>query len=340
MRIAEIAPPWIEVPPEGYGGIELVVSLLADGLQARGHSVTLFAADGSRSRAEVVSPLPPTGTEAIGDPWSEVYHTLVAHLRADEFDLVHDHTFMGSALAVMRDGGAPVVHTLHGPWVERARSYYALVHQHLQLVAISESQRRGNSAVRYAATIANGIDVGRCPLNDKRREDFLVYIGRSNPDKAPEQAVALAHKAGLPIKLVVKRAQPAEQEHWKAHVEPLLDGSEEVLEEVDHEAKLDLLQRGRAFVFPIRWQEPFGLVMVEAMACVMPIIATPRGAATEIVTDGETGFLREDLDSLAAAIGRSDQISPHACRARVERHFSAEAMVNAYEYLFKELTAG
>jgi len=339
MKIAQIAPPWIEVPPEGYGGIELVVSLLADGLEQRGHNVTLFAAAGSRSRAEVVSPLAPTGTEAIGDQWAETYHALFAHLSADEFDIIHDHTFMGSALATMRDGSPPVVHTLHGPWVDQARLYYDLLDEHIHLVAISGSQRQGNGGIRYAATIPNGIDLDQYPLADDEREEFLVYIGRSNSDKAPDLAVELAHKCGLPIKLIVKRAEAAEQEHWEQHVEPLLDGSEEVLDEVDHQRKVDLLQRGRAFVFPIRWQEPFGLVMIEAMACGMPVVATPRGAAAEIVTDGETGFLHEDLDGLAAAIGRCSEISPHACRARVERQFSAEAMVTAYERLFEAITA-
>jgi glycosyltransferase involved in cell wall biosynthesis len=339
MRIAEVAPPWIAVPPEGYGGIELVVDLLASGLRERGHDVALFAPEGSSSKAEVISPLPPAGAASIGDRWYEAYHTLLAHLHAGEFDIVHDHTFLGPALAVMRNGDPPVVHTLHGPWDERARMYYELVHNQVHLVAISESQRRANTSVRYATVIPNGIDLGRYPLGEGTREDFLVYIGRANPDKAPELAVQLAHRAGLPLKLVVKRSEPAEQEHWKQAVEPLLDGSEEILEEVDHDAKIDLLQRGRAFIFPIQWEEPFGLVMIEALASGMPVVATPRGAATEIVVDGETGFLCDNLDQLAAAIGRIERISPHACRAWVQQEFSAERMVAAYEELFDAITA-
>jgi glycosyltransferase involved in cell wall biosynthesis len=337
MKIAEIAPPWIALPPTGYGGIELVVSLLASGLQERGHSVSLFAADGSHSEADVISPLPPAGTELIGDPWFEAYHAVVAHLRADEFDIVHDHTFLGPALAAMRDGVPPVVHTLHGPWDERARGYYDLVHDGTHLVAISSSQRAANGSVRYAATIPNGIDVDQYPLGEGPRDDFLVYIGRSNADKAPERAVEVAHRSGRPIKLIVKRAEPAEQEHWERHVEPRLDGTEEILDDVDHETKVDLLQRGHAFVFPIQWEEPFGLVMIEAMACGMPVVAAPRGAASEIVVDGETGYLREDLDEIADAVAKADQISPQACRGRVEEHFSAEAMVSRYDDLFKRI---
>jgi glycosyltransferase involved in cell wall biosynthesis len=276
MRIAQIAPPWFEVPPAGYGGIELVVDVLARGLQARGHEVTLFAPEGSRSDADVVSPLPAAGPRRIGDPWFELYHTLSAFLRADEFDLVHDHTFLGPALATVNGHRQPVVHTLHGPWGGRARVFYELVHEHVHLVAISRAQRRANGEVRYAATVPNGIELQRYPLASGPREDFLVYIGRSNRDKAPELAVELAHRAGLPIKLVVKRSEDAEREHWRREVEPQLDGSEEVLGEVGHEEKVELLRRGRAFVFPIRWEEPFGLVMIEAMACGMPVLATPR----------------------------------------------------------------
>lgn len=337
MRIAEIAPPWIEVPPEGYGGIELVVDLLARGFQARGHEVTLFAPEGSRSPAEVVSPLPPPGSAAIGDPWHEAYHSISAYQRADEFDLIHDHTFLGPALAQMRDGRPTTVHTLHGPWEDESRAYYALLDGRIQFVAISETQRRANPDVRYAATIPNGIDLSRYSLDEDAREDFLVYIGRANAEKAPEAAIELAHRARLPLKLVVKHAEPAEQRYWEEEVLPRLSDDDEPLDEIGHEEKVDLLQRGRAFIFPIRWDEPFGLVMVEALACGMPVIATSCGAATEIVADGVTGFLRPDLDDLVACIERAGDISPRACRDRVEQHFSAETMIDRYLDLFDAL---
>ena len=340
MRIAEIAPPWIEVPPQGYGGIELVVDLLTTGLHARGHDVTLFAPEGSLSDADVVSPLPAAGASSIGDPWFEAYHVLVAYRAVEQFDLVHDHTFLGPALAATLRDGPPVVHTLHGPWEGRARSYYQLLHDQIHLVAISATQRSANSSVHYAGTIPNGIDLRSYPLGEGRREDFLVYIGRSNADKAPELAVELAHRANLPLKLVVKCNEDAEREHWKREVEPRLNGSEEVLAEISHDEKVDLLQRGRAFVFPIRWDEPFGLVMVEAMACGMPVLATPRGAARDLVVDGETGFLRDDLDELAAMTAAVDDIRPQDCRAHVERHFSADAMATAYEELFERVRMG
>lgn len=337
MRIAEVAPPWISVPPEGYGGIELIVDLLAGGLQARGHEVTLFAAAGSQSPAEVVSPLPAPGTAAIGDSWHEVYHSLSVYQRADEFDVVHDHTFSGPALAGMRDGELTSVHTLHGPWDLRARAYYELLHERTHLVAISETQRAANPDVRYAATIPHGIDLARYPLFEGTRDDYLAYIGRANRDKAPELAVELAHRAGLPIKLVVKRAEPVEQQYWEEYVLPRLGDDDEALEEISHDEKVALLQRARAFLFPIRWAEPFGLVMIEALACGTPVVATPRGAATEIVEDGICGYLRAELDDLAESLRTVGELAPRACRARVEEHFSAEAMVDAYARLFTRL---
>jgi glycosyltransferase involved in cell wall biosynthesis len=338
MRIAQVAPPWIVVPPEGYGGIELIVDLLARGLQARGHDVTLFAAQGSRSPAKVISPLPAPGAAAIGDPWHEAYHSLSAYQHADEFDLIHDHTFLGPALAQMRDGELTTVHTLHGPWEPRSRAYYELLHERTHLVAISETQRRANPDIRYAATIPNGIDVDLYPLYEGERDDYLVYIGRANHDKAPELAVELAHRAGLPLKLVVKRAEAAEQHYWDEYVLPRLGPEDEPLEEITHEEKVNLLQHGRAFVFPIRWAEPFGLVMIEALACGMPVVATPRGAATDIVEDGVSGYLRPDLDSLVECVEKVEHLSPHACRSRVERCFSAETMVERYERMFRALT--
>jgi glycosyltransferase involved in cell wall biosynthesis len=194
MRIAEIAPPWIPVPPKGYGGIELVVDLLAQGFEAHGHDVTLFAPEGSRSAAEVVSPLPAAGSDSIGDRWHEAYHSVSAYQHADDFELIHDHTFLGPALARC-DGGPITVHTLHGPWDDESRAYYGLLDDRVHFVAISETQRRANQDVRYAATIPNGIDVGRYPLHEGERDDFLVYIGRANAEKAPEVAVEVAHRA-------------------------------------------------------------------------------------------------------------------------------------------------
>jgi glycosyltransferase involved in cell wall biosynthesis len=339
VRIAEIAPPWYPVPPTGYGGIELVVGLLADGLVARGHDVTMFASGGSQSKAELVSPLIDAPDPALlGNTWFETFHGLSSYLDAGRFDVVHDHSgIVGPALGALLGGRPPVVHTLHGPWTEPARRLYGLLEGRVHLVAISEAQRTECPELAYAGVVHNGVDLAAYPFTEDK-DDFLVYIGRSNPDKGPADAVELAKRVGLPLAMIVKKTEPAEQVYWNDVVAPRLTDDVEVLEQVPHEVKTDLLGRARALVFPIRWSEPFGLVMVEAMACGTPVVASPFGAAMELVEEGVTGYLRESVDDLVDAVGRVGSCSPAACRERVARYFSADAMVDGYERLFERIT--
>jgi len=336
MRIAEIAPVWFSVPPQGYGGIELVVALMADGLVARGHDVTLFASGGSQTSATLVSPMAePPDPALLGNVWFDAYHSLAAFLHADEFDVIHDHSgIIGPALGAMLADGPPVVHTLHGPWTEPARRFYELLHERIELVAISESQRAGHDGIRYAGTVYNGIDVARYPFVEQK-DDVLVYLGRANPDKGPALAVEIAKRAGLPMVMMVKKSEPFERDYWDNVVAPHLTDDIEVVENVPHAEKVAMLGRAKAMVFPIRWSEPFGLVMIEAMACGTPVLTSPLGAAPELVAEGETGFLRESIDDLVDCVGRAGEISPAACRERVEQRFSADAMVDGYLEVFE-----
>lgn len=339
MRIAEVAPPYLPVPPEGYGGIELVVALLADGLVARGHDVTLFASPKSKTAAKLVSPVKePLGPSDLGEDQYDMLQALRVYLRAEDFDIVHDHTAHGPALAPLVDEGPPVVHTLHGPWTDAARAYFGSLQHDVELVAISETQRADNPDVRYAGVVPNGIDVDRYPLREDK-EDRLAFMGRCNPEKGPELAVDIARRAGLPLTMVVKRAEPDEQRHWEDVVVPCLRGDEEVIEAVDHDAKVDLFGRARGVLMPVQWHEPFGLVMAEAMACGTPVIAQPLGAAREVVADGVTGFLREGVEAMAEAVAHVGELSPAACRERVVTHFSADAMVTGYERIFERTLA-
>ena len=338
MRIAQIAPVWFAVPPAGYGGIELVVSEIADGLAERGVDVTLFASGGSSSRGTVVSPLAePPPPELLGNVWYDAYHTLSAYLRAHEFDLIHDHSgIIGPALGAVLDGTPPVVHTLHGPWTEQAKQYYSLIDQRVHLVAISEAQRADHLGVRYAAVVHNGIDLSAYPLREDK-EDFLLFVGRSNPDKGPALAIEIAKRCGLPLKMIVKKHEPLEREYGDRVVVPQLRGDEEILESVPHEVKVDLMGRARATIFPIQWSEPFGLVMIEAMACGSPVIGSGMGAAPEVVVDGVTGFLRDTIDEMTACVGKVDELSPSECRRVVEERFSARVMVDRYEALYHQI---
>jgi glycosyltransferase involved in cell wall biosynthesis len=340
MKIALVAPPYLPVPPRGYGGIELVVALLADGLVDRGHDVTLFASPESQTAARLVSPVSqPLGPAALGQAEYDLVQAVAVYLRAGEFDVVHDHTAHGPALAALLADGPPVVHTLHGPWTDAARAYYGRLQDHVHLVAISEAQRDDNPDVAYAGVVPNGIDLSKYPLVE-HKEDRLAFMGRCNPDKGPALAVDVARRAGLPLTMVTKRAEPAEQRYWDDVVAPRLTGTEEIHEAMDHDAKVDLFGRARGLLMPVQWEEPFGLVMAEAMACGTPVVAQPCGAAREVVVDGETGFLRDGVEAMTEAVGQLGALSPRACRDHVAGRFSAEAMVTGYEAVFEAAVAG
>jgi glycosyltransferase involved in cell wall biosynthesis len=343
MRIAVIAPPWFPVPPSGYGGIELVVGLLVDGLVDAGHDVTLFASGGSKTKAALVSPMqePPDPAE-LGNLWYDAFHAVTSYSQIADgsFDLVHDNAaVVGPACAAMLGGHPPVVHTLHGPWTPQTRVFYRGVAEHLRLVAISDAQRADNPSVHYEGTVHNGIDLGAYEYCEDK-DDFLVYIGRANPDKGPAEAISIARRAGLPLHMILKRSEAPEREYFEREIQPLFASDIELYENVSHDVKVEILGRARAMVFPIRWPEPFGLVMVEAMACGTPVVTTNWGAAPEIVDDGVTGFRCDGEDDLVDAIDKVRTLAPADCRRRVERHFSVRSMVRGYEEIFARIAGG
>ncbi|MFN2545247.1 MAG: glycosyltransferase family 4 protein [Actinomycetota bacterium] len=342
MRIAEVAPPWLAVPPTGYGGIEWVIALLADGLVDRGHDVTLFATGDSRTRArlEYVFEQAP-GPVFINSAWHDTMQTLLAFADLDRFDVFHVHS-PWSTLAAGVVSGRPMVHTLHGEFSDEMRGLYARVADRAWFAAISESQRAHMPELNYGGVVYNGIDLDRYPLRADK-EDFLLFLGRAAPDKGPLRAIEAARAAGSRLVLAVKVANEDEQEHWANDIEPVLGEDTEVLGELSHEDKADLLARARAVLFPIDWDEPFGLVMTEAMACGTPVIATPRGSVPEVIADGETGFVVSVADyprEAAEALQRLGEIDPHRCREHVEKLFSKEAMVEGYERIFEKAVAG
>jgi glycosyltransferase involved in cell wall biosynthesis len=339
LKIAQIAPPWIAVPPPGYGGIEWVVALLADELAARGHDVTLFASGGSVTKAKLDSVFDPApGSTKIGDTYLEVLHAFHAYERAADFDVIHDHSGM-VGLAIAARAGIKVVHTVHGPLVDDALRWYRMVTGRVSFVAISDSQKKPGPDLSWAGRVYNGIPVERYPFRE-RKEDFLLFVGRVNREKGPEVAVEVAKRAGARLVMAVAIKEKFEQEYWDVNVAPALTGEEEILGEITVEEKADLMARARAVLFPIQWEEPFGLVMAEANACGTPVLAFPRGAAPEVIADGETGFLSADVNQMAAAVARVGEIDPHACRARVEKMFSAQAMTAGYEDVYRKVLGG
>lgn len=340
MRIAQVCPPWLAVPPKGYGGIEWVVALLADGLAERGHDVTLFATGDSETKArlEYVFEWAP-GPRLINDIWHDTVHSLLAFRDPPRFDVFHVHS-PWSALVAGAISGVPTVHTLHGSFTDEMRLLYSEVADRVWFVAISESQRRHMEELRYAGVVYNGIDLDRYAFTPEK-EDFVLFLGRAAPEKGLLRAVMAARESGEKLVAALKIAHPTEEEHWESQVEPVLPDDAEILGEISHEEKASLLARAKAVLFPIDWDEPFGLVMTEAMACGTPVIATPRGSVPEVIADGETGWIvsvENYAEEAADRLQRLGQIDPAACRERVRRLFSKEAMVAGYDRVFERAT--
>jgi glycosyltransferase involved in cell wall biosynthesis len=306
VRIALIAPPSYSIPPSGYGGIEWVVALLADGLTDRGHDVTLFAAPGSGTKARLVSPLdeePPR--DAIGDPWYEASHVVSVYEHGDEFDILHDHTGpVGVSVGALSN--CPTIHTLHGPFTQQAHMPYSRVARQHWFVAISESQRSmAPENLRWAGVVYNGIPMARYPFR-KDKGDYLFFLGRADEEKAPHLAIEAARRAGRRLVMCATTKNERERGYWAANVEPILGDDVEVSGECTHEQKADLL----------------------------------AGSVPEVVADGETGFIVESVEEMAAAVDRVGELDPRVLRSRIEERFSAEAMVVGYERAYERALAG
>jgi glycosyltransferase involved in cell wall biosynthesis len=335
-----LAPPWIPVPPPGYGGIEQVVELLSAELVRRGHEVTLFAAPGSDSPASIETPLDSSHPDEIQMAIYEADHVACAfaavEAEAEAFDVVHDHCGF-TAFAFADRLATPLVHTLHGPFTDETSAFYARHAAKARVIALSEYQAaQSPTELDVVAVIGNPLIVDDFPFRAEK-EDFLLWIGRLNDDKGPQRAIAAAREAGRPL-LLAGPVQPGEQEFFEREVEPLLDDDGvRYIGEVGAD-KLDLYARAAGLLMPIRWPEPFGLVMTEAMACGTPVIAFPEGSAPELVIDGETGFLAADEREMAAAVGRLDEIDAARCRSSVRERFDVEAIGEAHERAYTELS--
>jgi glycosyltransferase involved in cell wall biosynthesis len=338
MRIAVIAPPWAPIPPVLYGGIELIVDELAQGFQAAGHEVMLFATGDSRSPVPTEYVLDRAEGIRIGMAVPELRHVMHAYEAVTGFDIVHDHTIFGPVYAE-RFPDLKVVTTIHGPFNEELTDIYRRMSERVPIIAISHDQRRQVPDIPIARVIHHGIDPSAFPRGDGDGGYFL-FLGRMAPEKGAHRAVEAAWKAGAKLLLAAKMREPWELNYFQTSVEPYLNENIRYLGEVPHEEKLRLLAGARGLLNPIRWAEPFGLVMVEALACGTPVLAFPEGAAPEIVEDGKTGFLCRDVDEMAARINQVDLIERSACRASVEDYFCTTRMVAEHLDLFEDLVGG
>jgi glycosyltransferase involved in cell wall biosynthesis len=348
MRVAVLSPVWFPVPPTGYGGIEWVVSLLADGLVDAGHDVTLFASGDSKTSARLV----PVVGEALWhhDPpyqnflpfWTLVLDRVAPEIEA--FDIVHSHLdHFGYPLA--RLAQRPVVTTLHGrldlPELEELHDQVTDV----PLVSISDAQREPAPHANWVATVYHGIPLDTLAFNP-RRGDYLAFLGRISTEKGLDTAIEVARRAGLPLKIAARKPLQNKQdpevrrdwEYYEDTVEPLLKGpGVKLVDEVGDNEKSDFLGHAAALLFPIRWPEPFGLVMVEALACGTPVLAFRNGSVPEVLEDGVTGFICGSEDEMVDAVGRIGEIDRARCRAEAEQRFSPVAMADGYERVYERL---
>jgi glycosyltransferase involved in cell wall biosynthesis len=341
MRIAQVAPLYEPVPPQGYGGTERVVSYLTEALVDLGHRVTLFASGDSRTRG-ILEPMAPRALR--GGP--EFQDQLALHVRmlgavyrrAKEFDIIHCHTdYLGLPLAGYVD--TPTVVTLHGrldvPEVEPCYREFAPS----GLISISDAQRAPLTEVRFLATIPHGIPQALYPFRE-RADGYLAFVGRISPEKRVDSAMRVAHDAGLSLRIAAK-VDPVDRAYFQSEIRPLLESmpNVEFLGEIGDRAKAELLGGASALLFPIDWREPFGLVMIEAMACGTPVIARRRGSVPEVLRDGVTGFLCETETEMVDAIARLPEISRRRCREEFEARFSDRVMAKRYLDVYQRLLA-
>jgi glycosyltransferase involved in cell wall biosynthesis len=337
LRICLVAPPWLPVPPPFYGGTENVIDDLAHGLAVAGHEVVLHTTGDS------TCPVPRRWTyevaqsSRLGEAVVEVRHVLDAHDHLAEFDVVHDHTIVGPLLAgATTDRVTPVVTTCHGPFDGDLRPIYRRIARHVPVIAISHHQASTAGDIPIAAVIHHGVDPARFPVG-RGDGGYVVFLGRMAPGKGVEVAARVARAAGVPLKIAAKMREPGEHEYFERRVRRLLGPEVEFLGEVGGVDKSALLGGARALLNPIRWDEPFGMVMIESMACGTPIVATPRGSMPEIVEAGVTGVVVEGEPALVEALGRLDELDRAACRTAVETRFSARRMVDDHVALYRRL---
>jgi glycosyltransferase involved in cell wall biosynthesis len=339
MKIALIAPPFVSVPPKKYGGTELFIAHLATGLQKLGKEVVVYANGESTIDAPVrwlyrEGQWPIQGQ--IYDNLKDLNHTTWAVADAARTcDLIHLNNAPG--LASSRFVDLPYVYTIHHPHDDGLSQFYSHFPR-VNFVTISEFQRQRETMLRHVCTIHHGIDLAPYRLQEQRL-DYLVFIGRIAPVKGTHLAIEVAKKAGMPLK-IAGEVQPIFRQYYDQQIKPHIDGKFiEYVGEADLKAKNELLGKARAMLFPIQWDEPFGLVQIEAMACGTPVLALPGGSVREIVRDGVSGYVCISVDELVRR-ARDLDFSPKAVREYVESNFSVERMVRQYSELYDVVVSG
>jgi len=337
MKIAQVAPLWERVPPVTYGGIELVVSRLTNELVRRGHDVTLFASGDSQTLARL-EPLSSRALRLDSDVKEAIMYELLesseVYQRAAEFDIIHSHIGVWS-LALAGLTSTPTVHTLHGVFTrDNARVFN--YHKTQPYISISNAQRKLD--LNYASTVYNGISLDDFSFVVKPEEPrYLAFLGRFSPEKGPHHAIHIAKQTGLRLKMAGK-VDVVDVEFFEKEIKPHIDGKQiEFLGEVNTAEKAELLGNAAITLFPITWEEPFGLVMIESMASGTPVIGMNMGSVPEVIAHGETGFICQSYEEMAQMVPKALELSRHKCREHVANKFSVKQMVDGYEAVYEKI---
>jgi len=337
MRIAQLSPLWERVPPPAYGGTEAIVHLLTEGIVRLGHEVTLFASGDSivSTKLEAVYPRSLRTAKDIEDTspyeWVHTSHALEAW---EEFDVIHNHAgeLPMAASCLISTPMLTTMHCIITPdtkivW-DRYRGFYN---------TLSWAERQAMPPIdnqNFLGPVHNAIDVGSFSFSADK-DNYLLHLSRIAPEKGTHVAVEVARRLGMRL-VIAGKVDPVDRQYYEDRVRPLIDGKQiQYVGEADGPRKRELYRRASCVILPILWEEPFGLVMPEAMACGTPVIVFNRGAASEIVADGITGYVVNDIDEMVAAVKKLDRIDPCQCRRHVEQHFDAPRMVDDYLKLYE-----
>lgn len=338
MKIAQLAPIAERVPPKRYGGTERVVHALTEELVRRGHEVTLFASGDSITNARLESVYPRALREAklkdiYGTNDLTLLHMGLAYELQDEFDIIHDH-LVPLSMPTANLASVPVVATMHGPFTSENRRLFEML-RGPHIVTASQAQLYPLPNINHAGTIHHGLSMEHYPFGETH-EGYLLYVGRISIDKGVHYALDVAQVLDLPLILAAK-VEPHDQAYFREYIEPRLSVRIKWVGEVDEEERNRLMSRAMAFLHPVVFREPFGLTLIEAMACGCPVIAFNRGAIPEIIKTGVTGFVVEDVEGMVDALHNIGAISRAACRAHALENFNARKMTDGYEALYKKL---
>ena len=336
MRIAQVAPLWIPVPPYTYGGTELVVSWLCDELVRRGHEVTLFATEDSKTQTKLIPVWPKALWRAkLKTPhavFSLLYEKLIS--LQDQFDIIHDHCEFYTA-PYSKFLKPPIITTLHHPLTEETIILYKKF-PNINFIAISKNQRRLGPGINIVKTIYHGLPIEKYDFNPEPK-NYLLWLSKIMPEKGIAQAIDIAKLSGENL-IISGNIPPEYGDYFDFRIKPLIDGKKiQFVGASDFSKKIELLKNAKAFIFPVKRTEPFGLVVIEAMACGVPVIAFKEGSMPELIEDGKTGFLVNNIEEACQVLKKIKKISRKYCREYVEKNFNLKRMANRYEKLYKKI---